>query len=182
MNRSDYLRALGVEEWRSRKSISYRGSGLGSTLGQAEKNIPIVERKNVLMISFEEFRIIVEDREILSSLTNFWTDIARSVGCEPKTGKFSRFLFPSTADALMDGYSESDFSELRDFMSNGITKILLFGVIWKQFFPELKEMENLEEKTIEGVEVLLVRSLEEFLYSPQQKMGAMDILLRWGSP
>jgi len=134
------------------------------------------------MISFEEFRIIVEDSEISSSLTNFWTDIARSVGCEVKAGKFSRFLFPSTADVRIDGYSESDFSELGDFMSNGITTILLFGTIWKNFFPELKEMENLEEKRIEGVEVLLVRSLEEFLYSPQQKMSAMDILLRWANP
>ena len=71
---------------------------------------------------------------------------------------------------------------LRSIIENilmGSKRVIFFGLLWAEICSEIAELRHMEEIKIGASNVLLLRSVEEFLKTPLQKREVMKILNGW---
>ena len=61
----------------------------------------------------------------------------------------------------------------------GSKRVIFFGLLWAEICSEIAELRHIEEIKIGASNVLLLRSVEEFLKAPLQKRQVMTILDGW---
>ena len=58
-------------------------------------------------------------------------------------------------------------------------RVIFFGLLWAEICSEIAELRHMDKKKIGSSNVLLLRSVEEFLKTPFQKRQVMMILDGW---
>ncbi len=61
----------------------------------------------------------------------------------------------------------------------GSKRVIFFGLLWAEICAEINELRHMEEIKIGASNVLLLRSVEEFLKTPLQKREVMMIINGW---
>ena len=58
-------------------------------------------------------------------------------------------------------------------------RVIFFGLVWPEICREIAELNHMDKKQIGSCNVLLLRSVEEFIKTPVQKKQVMMILDGW---
>ena len=61
----------------------------------------------------------------------------------------------------------------------GSKRVIFFGLLWTEIYSEIAELRHMEETKIGASNLLLLRSVEEFLKTPLQKRQVMTIIDGW---
>ena len=174
MNRSQYLRALGVEEWKLREVHSFAEA---KTLEEkvSSKNSPTI----CYILSFGAFKLCFYEADETLLSKEIWRDIARFWMGNIQGDKIQMHEFSPPQYQEENILPINSPSGLVETIFNGTKRVIFFGLRWTEIYPEIAELGHMDKKKIGASDVLLLRSVEEFLKTPFQKRQVMVILDGW---
>ena len=169
MNRSQYLRALGVKEWKLRTVHSFSKAKVSS------KNFPTI----CFVLSFGALKFCFSDVEQTVLKKQIWGDIAKFTVGNKQAGaiQIREFCLPQHEEENI--HSINLHSGLVKTIFNETKSAIFFGLRWIEIFHEMAELDHMDKKKMGISDVLLLRSVEEFLKTPLQKRQVMMILDGW---
>ena len=167
------MKALGVEEWKLREVHSSSERELDGELVSA-KTLPIVCH----VLSFGAFRLCFHELDETFLVKQIWRDIAKFVVGTARAETIQKHeIFPSSSGEQSIPLDPPPRLIDRVFME--ATGVLFFGLLWPEICPEIADLGHMDKKKIGASNVLLLRSVEEFIKTPVQKKQVMTILEGW---
>ena len=173
MIRSQYLKALRIEEWKLRESPSL--AALPEKKEEVSSRIsPIL--CHVLSLGTLKFCFHEGDEMLLKK--QIWRDLAKFTveNTQAQTIQTYEFLISFSQEQSIPLINPPSLIETI-FM--GSKRVIFFGLLWPEIYPEISELSHMDKKKIGVSNVLLLRSVEEFLKTPSQKRQVMMILDGW---
>ncbi|MDC2963829.1 hypothetical protein OA067_02840 [Gammaproteobacteria bacterium] len=173
MNRSQYLKALGVEQWKLRR-VNYVTEAKEQSRREITKNLPFV----YFVLNFGSLKLCFHEVNEILLKKQIWRDLAIFAVKSIQTEKIEKreFSFPhskeqSTSSIKRPSLIETIFSES--------DRVIFFGLVWPEICPEIAELTHMDKKQIGSRNVLLLRSVDEFIKTPIQKRQVMMIMDGW---
>ena len=173
MNRSQYLKALKVEEWKLREASSIDAS-LEKKEEVSSKTSPIL----CYVLSFGTLKLCFHGEDEILLKKQIWSDLAKfpAENTQAETIQTYEFLVSFSQEQSIPAINPPGFFETI-FM--GSKRVIFFGLLWAKICSEINELRHMEEIKIGESNVLLLRSVEEFLETPLQKRQVMTIIDGW---
>ena len=173
MIRSQYLKALRIEEWKLRDSPSL--AALPEKKEEvSSKNSPILCH----VLSFGTLKLCFHEGDEILLKKQIWRDLAKFtvVDTQAETIQIHEFLISYSQEQSIPLINPPGLIETI-FM--GSKRVIFFGLLWAEIYSEIAELRHLDKKKIGASNVLLLRSVEEFVKTPFQKRQVMTILDGW---
>ena len=173
MIRSQYLKALRIEEWKLRESPSLAAL--------PEKKEEVSSRISPLLchvLSFGTLKLCFHEGDEMLLKKQIWRDLAKFTveNTQAETIQTYEFLISFSQERSIPSINPHGLVETI-FM--GSKRVIFFGLLWPEIYPEISELSHMDKKKIGVSNVLLLRSVEEFLKTPSQKRQVMMILDGW---
>ena len=173
MKRSQYLKALRVEEWKLRESpflalLPEKKEEVSSKIS------PILCH----VLSFGTLKLCFHEGDEMLLKKQIWRDLAKFTveNTQAETIQTYEFLVSYSQEQSIPAINPPGFVETI-FM--GSKRVIFFGLLWAEICSEINEIRHMEEIKIGASNVLLLRSVEEFLKTPLQKRQVMTIIDGW---
>ena len=173
MNRSQYLKALRVEEWKLREASSL--TALPKKKQEVSSKIsPIL----CYVLSIGTLKLCFHEGDEILLKKQIWRDLAKFIveNKQAETIQTHEFLISYSQEQSIPLINPPGLIETI-FM--GSKRVIFFGLLWAEIYSEIAELRHLDKKKIGASNVLLLRSVEEFLKTPSQKRQVMMILDGW---
>ena len=173
MIRSQYLKALGIEEWKLRDSPSF--AALPEKKEEVSSKIsPILCH----VLSFGTLKLCFHEGDEILLKKQIWRDLAKFTveNTQAETIQTYEFLISFSQEQSIPLINPHGLVETI-FM--GSKRVIFFGLLWQEIYPDISELSHMDKKKIGVSNVLLLRSAEEFLKTPSQKKQVMMILDGW---
>ena len=173
MNRSQYLKALRVEEWKLRESPSL--AALPEKKEEVSSKIsPILCH----VLSFGTLKLCFHEGDEILLKKQIWRDLAKFTveNTQAETIQTYEFLISFSQEQSIPLINPHGLLETI-FM--GSKRVIFFGLLWAEICSEIAELSHMDKKKIGASNVLFLRSVEEFLKTPFQKRQMMTILDGW---
>ena len=173
MNRSQYLKALKLEEWSLREA--------SSLAALPKKKEEVSSRASPIIcyvLSFGTLKLCFHDGDEILLQKQIWRDLAKFTVENTPTETIQTYEF-------LISYSQKQSIPLINppgLIENilmGSKRVIFFGLLWAEICSEIAELRHMEEIKIGASNLLLLRSVEEFLKTPLQKKQVMTILDGW---
>ena len=173
MNRSQYLKALKVEEWKLREA-----SSLAALPKKKEEVPPKTSPSLCYVLSFGALTLCFHEGDEILLKKQIWRDLAKFTveNTQAETIQTYEFLISFSQEQSIPLINPHGLVETI-FM--GSKRVIFFGLLWPEIYPEISELSHMDKKKIGVSNVLLLRSVEEFLKTPMQKRQVMTIIDRW---
>ena len=173
MNRSQYLKALKVEEWRLREASSLHPLPRKKE-EVSSKTSPIL----CYVLSFGTLKLCFHEGDEILLKKQIWRDLAKfTVGnTQAETIQTYEFFVSYSQEQSIPAINPPGFVET---IFTGSKRVIFFGLLWTEICSEINEIRHMEEIKIGASNVLLLRSVEEFLKTPLQKRQVMTIIDGW---
>ena len=173
MNSSQYLKALGIEEWQLRRahSVTEAKKHSQSTVTENAPFVYYVLNFGSLMLCFHEVDEILLKKQIWRDLAEFAVKNKQTETIERREFFVSYSKEQSISSLKRPGLIETIFTES--------DRVIFFGLAWPEICPEIAELTHMNKKQIGSSNVLLLRSVEEFIKTPVLKRQVMMILDGW---
>ena len=173
MIRSQYLKALRIEEWKLRNSPSLAAL--------PEKKEEVSSRISPILchvLSFGTLKLCFHEGDEILLKKQIWRDLAKFTveNTQAETIQTYEFLISFSQEQSTPLINPHGLLETI-FM--GSKRVIFFGLLWPEIYPEISELSHMDKKKIGVSNVLLLRSVEEFLKTPSQKRQVMMILDGW---
>lgn len=173
MNRSEYLKALGVEVWKLREVRSVTAAKKHS-----QKKLPESFPFVCHFLNFGSLKLCFQEADKMLLKKQIWRDLAEFAVKNKQTEAIERcelFISYSAEQGsplvMPPGPIEKIFFESE--------KVIFFGLAWSEICPEIAGLTDMGEKKIGTSNALLIGSVEEFIKTPMQKRQVMKILAGW---
>ena len=173
MNRSQYLKALKVEEWKRREASSLDPSPAEKE-EVSSKNSPLL----CLVLSFWTLKLCFHEVDKILLKKQIWRDLAKFTAENTQDDTIQTYEY-------LVSYSQQQSIHvinppgLVETIFMGSKRVIFFGLLWAEICSEINELRHMEEIKIGASNVLLLRSVEEFLKTPLQKRQVMKIIDGW---
>ena len=173
MIRSQYLKALRIEEWKLRESPSLAAL--------PEKKEEVSSRISPILchvLSFGTLKLCFHEGDEILLKKQIWRDLAKFTveNTQAETIQTYEFLISFSQEQSIPLINPHGLLETI-FM--GSKRVIFFGLLWPEIYPGISELSHMDKKKIGVSNVLLLRSVEEFLETPSQKRQVMTILDGW---
>ena len=173
MNRSQYLKALKVEEWKLREASSLDAL--------PEKKEEVSSKTSPIfcyVLSFGTLKLCFHEGDEILLKKQIWRDLAKftTENREAETIQTYEFLVSYSREQSIPVINPPGLVETI-FM--GSKRVIFFGLLWAEICSEIAELRHMEDIKIGTSNVLLLRSVEEFLKTPLQKRQVMTIIDGW---
>ena len=173
MNRSQYLKALKVEDWKLREASSLDAppDKKGKVSSKTSPILCYVLSVGTLKLCFHGGDEILLKKQI-------WRDLAKftAENTQAETIQSYEFLVSYSQEQSIPVINPPGLVETI-FM--GAKRVIFFGLLWAEICSEIAELRHMEGIKIGASNVLLLRSVEEFLKTPLQKRQVMTIIDGW---
>ena len=173
MNRSQYLKAFKLEEWKLRGAFSLAAlpKKKEEVSSKTSPNLCYVLSLGTLKLCFHEGDEILLEKQIWRDLAKFTLENTWDETIQTCEFRISYSQEQSILSINPPGFIENIF--------NGSKGIIFFGLLWAEIYSEIAELGHMEEIKIGASNMLLLRSVEEFLKTPLQKKQVMTIIDGW---
>ena len=173
MKRSQYLKALRVEEWKLRESPF-----LALLREKKEEVSSKISPILCHVLSFGTLKLCFHEGDEILLKKQIWRDLAKFtvVDTQAETIQIHEFLMSYSKEQSIPLINPPGLIETI-FM--GSKRVIFFGLLWPEICPEIAELSHMDQKKIGVSNVLLLGSVEEFLKTPLQKRQVMTILDGW---
>ena len=173
MNRSQYLKALKVEEWKLREAFSL-DAPLEKKEEVSSKTSPILCH----VLSFGALKLCFHEGDEMLLKKQIWRDLAKFTfeNTQAETIQTYEFFVSYSQEQSIPAINPPGFVET---IFTGSKRVIFFGLLWTEICSEINEIRHMEEIKIGASNVLLLRSVEEFLKTPLQKRQVMTIIDGW---
>ena len=173
MNRSQYLRALRVEEWKQREA-----SSLAALPKKKEEVSSKISPIPCYVLSFGTLKLCFHEADEMLLKKQIWRDLAKFTveNTQAETIQTYEFFISYSQEQSIPLIKPPGLIETI-FMSS--KRVIFFGLLWAEICSEIAELRHMDKKKIGSSNVLLLRSVEEFLKTPFQKRQVMMILDGW---
>ena len=170
MDRSQYLKALGVEEWKLRevRSVTAAKKQIQSTLPE---NLPFV----YYVLNFGSLKLCFYEVDEMLLRKQIWRDLAEFAVKNKQTQTIERHEFFASDSAEQSVPLIEPARQIEKIFSES-ERVLFFGLAWPGICPEIADLTHMGKKKIGASDVLLLGSVEEFIKTPVQKRQVMMIL------
>ena len=173
MNRSQYLKALKVEEWKLREAASLDAP--------PKKKEEVSSRTSPILcyvLSFGTLKLCFHEVDEMLLKKQIWRDLAKftAENTQAETIQTYEFLVSYSKEQSIPVINPPGLFET---IFTGSKRVIFFGLLWAEICSEIAELSHMEEIKIGASNVLLLRSVEEFLKTPLQKRQVMTIIDGW---
>ena len=167
------MKALGIEEWKLRDSPSFAAL--------PEKKEEVFSKISPILchvLSFGTLKLCFHEGDEILLKKQIWRDLAKFAVeiTQAETIQTYEFLISFSQEQSIPLINPHGLVETI-FM--GSKRVIFFGLLWPEIYPEISELSHMDKKKIGVSNVLLLRSVEEFLKTPSQKRQVMMILDGW---
>jgi len=167
------LKALRIEEWKLRESPSLAAL--------PEKKEEVSSKSSPILchvLSFGTLKLCFHEGDEILLKKQIWRDLAKFTveNTQAETIQTYQFLISFSQEQSIPLINPHGLVETI-FM--GSKRVIFFGLLWPEIYPEISELNHMDNKKIGVSNVLLLRSVEEFLKTPSQKRQVMMILDGW---
>jgi len=173
LNKSQYLKALKVEEWKLREASSL--DALPEKKEEVSlKKLPIL----CYVLSFGTLKLCFHEGDEILLKKQIWRDLAKFTveNTQAETIQTYEFFISYSEEQSIPVINPPGLVETI-FM--GSKRVIFFGLLWAEICSEINELRHMEKIKIGASNVLLLRSVEEFLKTPLQKRQVMTIIDGW---
>ena len=173
MNRSQYLKALKVEEWKLREAYS-----LDAPPKKKEEVSSKISPILCYVLSFGTLKLCFHGGDEILLEKQIWRDLAKftAENTQAETIQTYEFLVSYSKEQSIPVINPPGLVET---IFTGSKRVIFFGLLWAEICSEIAELRHMEETKIGESNVLLLRSVEELLKTPLQKRQVMTIIDGW---